>query len=232
MNKINNVGMKLIEYKTELLKDYPQIVKDSLILALDKLLETKILDVDTYYLIKDESHSIDEFSEYLLTKKAYSKTEQEILQELEILRKRFNDKLENLGIGYDLRTESIVDKEIVMASKKFIIDEKFVMDYFGVSEKDVLQLTKRRGFVEKFAVLRLPKIFNDFLNKITYPKELLKVDASLVYFDEEDLGNAIDLVFEVGVEQLENEEELEQICEKIKELKEDAEEFYRERMVC
>lgn len=232
MNKINKVGQELIQYKTELFKDYPKLVKDSLLLSIEKLVEAKILDLDTFYLVKDSETSCEALSEYLLTKKAYSKSEQEIFQELEILRKQLNDILSRHGILHEVKTESVVDKELVMVSKTFLIGEQFTMDYFGVSEQDVLSLIKRRGFLEKFAVLRLTKIFNDFMNELSFPEELFNCDISLVYFDEVENSNAIDIFFEITVPQLENQEVLDSICMTIKEIKNNAENFYNQKTLC
>lgn len=225
MNRINQKGMELIQYKSELTKDYPELIKNSLVLALEQMVENKVLDLDTYMNIKDDTFQEESFTKYLLTKSSFTKTEEEIFKEFEVLRKILDDKLsEHKAEG--LKTESVIDKDVILITRKFCIDEAFTMSYFGVDEKDLLKLMKRRGFVEKFAVLRLTAIFKELMNKVTYPENLFKIDVSLVYFDKDENGYSIDFTFEVNIEHIEKRENLDQICETINSIKKEAEDFY------
>lgn len=231
MNRINQKGMDLIEYKKELAKDHSKLVKDSLVLALEQMLENKVLDLDTFTNIQDTSFQEDEFTKYLLGKPSFTKTEEEIFKEFEVLREVLDKKLEEHQ-AEGLRTESVIDKDVILITQKFCINEAFTMNYFGVEEKDLLKLMKRRGFVEKFAVLRLTAIFKELMGKIAYPEELFTVDVSLVYFDKEENGYSIDFTFAVNIEDVEEQENLDKICEHINVLKKEAEEFYQLKTVC
>ncbi|MDF2880040.1 MAG: hypothetical protein K0R54_597 [Clostridiaceae bacterium] len=230
MNKINKIGLELIQYKSELLKDYPELVKKSLLLAIDQMVEIKVLDLDTCYVIKDNNVNVEEFTGYLYTKNMFIKSDEEILKEFEILRNILNSKLEELGILQKLKTESIIDKDIILASKTFCIDEQFTMEFFGASEEDVLNLMKRRGFIEKFAVLRLTKIFNDIKSQLSYPEDLLKCDTSLVYFDTEKNGYSIDFTFDISIELIEDKSKLYEACDKIKEIALTIDETYNNKI--
>lgn len=137
MNRINQRGMDLIQYKCELMKDYPKIVKDSLYLALEQMVENKVLDMDTYMFIREDSTTATSFEEYLYSKPNFLKTEEEIFAEFEIIRSKLNDKLASHGLDM-LHSESVVDKEVILVTKKFCVNEEFTMNYFGVEEKDLL----------------------------------------------------------------------------------------------
>ncbi|MBP1308678.1 hypothetical protein JOD82_001698 [Paenibacillus sp. 1182] len=212
MNRINQRGMDLIQYKCELMKEYPKIVKDSLYLALEQMVENKVLDMDTYMFIREDSTTATSFEEYLYSKTNFLKTEEEIFAEFEIIRSKLNDKLASHGLDM-LHSESVVDKEVILVTKKFCVNEEFTMNYFGVEEKDLLKLMKRRGFVEKFAILRLTAIFKPFMETLDFPKDLFIYDMSLVYYDKDENGYSIDLYFELPVEEVEREEKLDEICE-------------------
>lgn len=228
MNRINQKGMELIQYKSELSKDYPALVKNSLILALEQMIDNKVIDLDTYMNIKDETFNKEDFSQYLLTKPSFMKTEEEIFKEFEDLRKILDEKLlENNA--ENLITESRIDKDVISITRKFCIDGDFTMSYFGVQEKDLLKLMKRRGFIERFSVLRLTAIFKEYMATLTYPKDLFNVDVSLTYFDAEKNGYSIDFTFEVDIEHIEKDVMLNDICQKINEIKIGAETFYNER---
>lgn len=228
MNRINQKGMKLIQYKIELAKDYPQIVKESLHLALEQMVANDVIDIDTHQIVLDESVSVSEFEEYLKTKPQFLKSPDEIFQEFESLRFRLHEKLLSYNLR-DLHSESVVEKDVILVVKKFCIDEEFTMRYFGVEEKDLVKLMKRRGFVEKFAVLRLPAIFKPFMQTLEYPKDLFVCDVSLVYYDKEINGYSIDLYFELPVDEVEKEENLDSICSAIKAISEKAQVYFEEK---
>lgn len=230
MNRINQKGMELIQYKSELSKDYPELIKNSLVLALEQMVESKVLDMDTYMIVKDDTMKNEEFGSYLLTKPSFTKTEEEIFKEFEVLRGVLDEKLIEHKVE-GLKTESVIDKDVILITRKFCFDEAFTMKYFGVEEKDLLKLMKRRGFIEKFAVLRLTAIFKELVEKITYPKDLFAVDVSLVYFDKDENGYSIDFTFEVDIERVEKKENLDSVSEHIKSIKEQAETFYQEKTV-
>lgn len=230
MNRINEMGMQLLQYKGELQKDYPKIVRDSLLLALEQMVENKAMDLDTFNIIENKELNAEDFREYLLTKPTFSKTKEEIFDEFEIVRKILVEKLEENELN-DLLTESIPERDIISVSKKFSIGEQFTMDYFGVDEKDLLKLMKRRGFIEKFAVLRLTTIFKDIIDKIPSYLDLFKTDMSLVYFDKDKEGYNIDLIFEIKIEHIENTEVTSDIIEKIKDIKLKAKDMYDEKTI-
>jgi len=230
MNRINHKGMELLEYKKELMKEYPPLIKSSLILALEQMTENKVVDMDTYLVIKNEETSIDTFHQYLLKKSTFTKTPEEVYEEFEVLRKKLDGYFEEKGIS-DLQSESVIDKDVILVSRKFTMDQAFTMNYFGVEEKDLLKLMKRRGFVEKFAVLRLMKIFKEWLKYATYKESLIVPNISLVYFDSEEYGYSIDVTFEISIEEIEKEQLLEDITLEITRLKGEAEAFYESKII-
>lgn len=230
MNRINSQGMELLSYKEELGKDYPEIVRKSMILALEQMQENEVLDLDTYNLVVDKNVSKEELSEFLLTNPLFRKSEEEIFAEFEVIRKKINETFEKQGLT-QLSSESLVNKDQLLITKKYCINEQFALDYFSVEEKDLLKLMKRRGFIEKFSVLRLTAIFNRFMEELQFKSELLNFDVSLVYFDKEENGYSIDIQFELPIEVAEKEEHANQICNTIKEVVEKADEYYKLRVI-
>lgn len=231
MNKYNQLGIELINYKQELTKNYPDIVKRSLHLSIDQLMQNNIIDIDTHYALKDGSTSIDNFKGYIIEKPAYIKTSEELLIEYEALREKLNIKLNENELSEIVHTQSYVEKEKIAINKTFIIDENYVVKYFGVPREDLEKLMKRKGFIEKYAVLRLPKILGDFLKTIDYPPELFKCTASLVYFDVDKNGYCIDLIFDTPVEVVEDDTNIEEIVLNIKDIVKNAIHFYEARTV-
>ena len=92
MNKYNQLGLELIKYKTELLKEYTDIVVNALYLAIDQLVQTKIIDTDTQTYLKDNDISLKEFSEIIIVDEKYIRSNEELLVEYEALREKINEK--------------------------------------------------------------------------------------------------------------------------------------------
>lgn len=227
MNRINDKGLKALEFKKELLKDYPKIVKESLIIALDQLVESKNIDLNTYLSIKNDNVSYEEFLEHIQSSPAYMKTYEELLQEFEVLREKLNELFADLNIDNEVETKSVVENDNICVTKKYFIDKNFVIDYFGVEEKDLEKLMKRKGFVEKFAVLRLNKIFTDFISKTKVNKDLFNLDISYVYYDLLTDSYNIDLVFDINVEKLENDVTRIEIAKNITDIINEANNYYK-----
>lgn len=230
MRKINAVGMKLIEYKKELVKNYPKIVIDSLMLSIEKMVDNGEVDLETYKRIENKDEDIDNFISFLLTKKQYIKTFEELFQEYEVFRKEIAEELEMHGL-LDLSTETVVEKDVIYITKTFSINENFVMEYFGVEEKDLISLMKRRGFVEQFVALRLSKILKDIKKEAEVYASLIKIDNSLAYFNEEKSGYNIDLIMVLPIDDLYDLENKTKVIVEIKEINALAEKKYNSKMI-
>lgn len=230
MNKYNQLGLELIKYKTELLKEYTDIIVNALYLAIDQLAQTKIIDTDTQAYLKDNNIKLKEFNKIIINDEKYIKSNEELLVEYEELREKINIRLAENDLINGIRTQSYVNKEKLQINKTFAIRKDYVMKFFGVNEEELEKLMKRKGFIEKFAVLRLPKIISDFLRATDYPTELLKVNGSLVYYDAINDGYSIDLSFDIPIDIVEDELNIEDIILNIKDIISNAEAYYDSKM--
>lgn len=210
------------------MKDYPEIVRDSLILSLEQLLDNKIIDLTTYELMKDRKEDRHSFEDYLLTKKDFTKTEKELFEEYEVFRNELDEELKEHEL-YDLKTETIVKEDSIYVLKTFLADEEFVMDYFGVEELDLIKLMRRKEFIEKFAVLRFTKILKDIIDKVSYKISILEVDNSLVYFNETYNGYGIDLIMKASISDVSVLDKRNKIIVEIKDINEIAGEIFKQK---
>ena len=84
---------------------------------------------------------------------------------------------------------------------------------------------KRKGFIEKFSILRLEKIFNDFLEKV---KDIEDYDISHtnVFFNSDTRNYGIQLDLEISIDNLEDENSLNTIGDSVQEVLNRVEEHY------
>lgn len=237
MNKLNELGNELIQYKTELMKEYPEIIKKSLASSVETLCVNKIIDITTHQLIIDNSNSLEDFYDYVMTQEAFLKTREELLLEYEEIRKAINVSLEKNELVNYIETINNIDTEMIsIVYKGFIIDKDFVKRYFKIGNSKMDKLMQKQGFIEKFAVLRLPRILEEFLNTVDYPKELFDCKATNTCLEEcvEQENNTYDirLVFDIPIKILEDKEiNNEDILLNIKDIILNAKEFYDKRMI-
>lgn len=234
MNKFNKVGMEVLEYKEELSKrDYPELVRNALLSAIDSLHSNEVIDVDVHYSLKDVEVTLDDFKELLLTKVNLVKTAEELFKEFELTRQVLDAKLRELDLfklEKDLApvmTESRVEDEQIHIVSSFRIDTTFAADYFGKTEPSELDiLMKRKGFVERFVVLRYNKMMTDFLQEhenydetsgSVEVEEGIFISASPVYYEPESKSYCSEFMIYVNVEMVEDEGEHERILNVAKE---------------
>lgn len=217
--------MEAFEFKREFMKDHSSIIKKSLDIAVDQMLEGEILDLDTYQLIKDAKVTDEDFHSYLESKPAYRKTDEEIKFEMDNIKENLDSRFTEVGLDF-METESIVDRELFIATKKFLIDKEFTMSYFGVPESDAIALMKRKGFVEKFVVLRFVAIFSDF--EIEPNPHFKSIISGAYSFEEEVYG--IDIHFEIELDEVESQDNLDKIVENIKETVDESITLFNKKM--
>lgn len=156
------------------------INRELLLTKIQDALIDQLIDMDVYEKIIDPKVSVKELEEYL---KAQSQSAESYLEQL---RQEFPS----------LEIEE--KEEEITFIHPFVINKKCIQDYFDLTQEDVEKLYKRGGFIEIFAVLRLPKVMKEI--KESLPQELLKgyhIDHSLVYYLSESHTYNIDLLITI-----------------------------------
>lgn len=228
MNKFNALGMEVLDYKTEYLKDYPKLVHDSIALAIDNKSE---IEEDIKNHLKDMSLKMEDFRTYLLKQTSCLKTYEQLLVEYETIRSSIDSILVKNEVAKNLKTFSKVEEENLQLIQEFVITEDFIKNYFTIEgEKDFEILMSRKGFIEKFAILRLTKILDDFLNSIE-KEEDFSVKHTLVFFNSEQNVYGIHLEYTIPIDVLEDNSKIETIGTKISEIAEKADKNYKDRML-
>lgn len=146
----------------------------------------------------------------------------------EVIRK--SDEISEVLILENLKTKSIIDRDLFIVYKSFSIDETFMKDYFGIKDdKSFLKLIRSKGFLEKFAILRLPKVIKSFKDSIKDDISL-NLEESLVYSNKARTLFSIDLIIEVPLEFVEDEDTLSGVCKEVKSIDSQSDTFFEEKM--
>lgn len=202
MNKLNKVGLELLEYKKEYLKDYPLLIVNSLAISLDQMVKAEIIDRNSVDLIKNKDITEGKFMEYLLDSSRYAKSEEELEKEMEDALEEFKKLVKT--DSFDIKTS--VKEELYIFVKKLSIDVEYIKEYFGLDDSELSTIMDKKGFAEKFAALRMKKVLIEIINELT-ESGIRDLMHSSPYFNVDGNGFDIDLIkrFDMG-ELLDNKE--------------------------
>lgn len=231
MEKLNKFGSEMLEYKKELQKDYPELIIKSLNQTIDHLAENGVIDVDTHFAIKENSIDEQGLRELLLQKQNFLKTKEELFVEYEGIRLKLNEYLEITDENNsEIKSISSVDEEQLCITKEFILTEQFLKDYFDIeSENDFNVLMSRKGFIEKFAILRLNKVLKDFIKQQETSDSFTYMNSN-VFFEAERNVYGIYLLFKIPIDNTVANDKLEEIAKHIKYIIEESEVFFKKKM--
>lgn len=204
MDRMNQMGKALLDYKREYSNHYSPIVDESLMLSLENKLEKKMLNQETFDLIINDSVTYEELRKFILNKKEYLKTYKELFEEFEKVRELVNKTLHKLNFVDFIETESNVENNQITILKQYTLNEEYIKVFFGLEDKDMPQIMKKKGFAEKFAVLRLTKILKEILSEMRTDSEYSQ-GCSKVYYNSDCNGFSIDYKYRINVDSIKDE---------------------------
>lgn len=232
MNKLKPIAQEILDIKRELLnKNHSSVVKKALEVAIDRMLVEGYIDLDMQLYLKDENCSLKEFKNIVVSSEKYIKTEEELMVEYEDLTKKIDVLLKHVGLeNYYINVSLKSDK--INICKVFTLEEEYLKKYFYIQDnmnEHFEELMKKKGFIQQFAALRLPRIISNFIEK-NPPLEGCRIRKSHSYF-KSDVGKyAIDLVFSIDSKTVEYMDEDSSILSDIYNLIEDANIYFEEKV--
>lgn len=235
MKRLKHIAYELIDLKKELNNDdYAPVIKRALELSVDQMLEKGFIDLDTQLYVKDKMCSMEDFITHLEQTDIYKKT----TEELELEYKKFIELLNNEIIELGLDPEEFyckadISEEKIKICKVFSLKEEFLKAffYFNPDYDDVQleKLMKRKGFIEKFAILRLPRIFFNFID-LCKKNDSFVLEKTYPYYSFRKNCYSIDLVFNIDISKIELDENRVEVLKEIIPIIHEANIYFEERM--
>lgn len=199
MDRINKTGKLLIDYKREYMKHYSPIVDLSLQTCVDNLVTKNVCDEKIKELILDDAFSLKNFETEVMSHREFLKSMKELIEEFDKLRAIVNTALVKQGFTRFVETENNVDNDCITIIKQYSITPEFIKIYFGLTDDEMPAVMKKRGFAEKFAVLRLSKIFKEIVSEIKPETSEFAQGFSKVYYNQSVDGFSVDYRYHINV---------------------------------
>lgn len=217
MEKLNKSGRALLEYRSEFRKHYSDSIDESLKEAISTIYQEKKIDEKIFRNIFNEDITDEDFEIMLSKRKEFTKNTTELNYEFDLVRKKINEYMIEIGFTNSMNTKNSLDINKIIIIHQFDLNRNYIMSSFGVNQTEIIPLMKRRGFVEKFAVLRLNQVLKEIYGEVKMPEDV-DHGYSLVYYNKKTLSFSIDYKFYVNVDIMADEKRMKDIVNKIKEL--------------
>lgn len=228
MKKLNSIGEKLLDYKNEYDKSSSQVIKDALLTSLDVMVQQKLITPEIKSIVISGKNN-SELVKVLELDARFKKSPRELYREYEKIREAFDECLKSVNIQGFFETETSIEFNRISVLRQYSVDKTFILDYFGIQEIDLIQLMKKRGFAEKFAVLRMNLIFDEILEEIKIEENIMQ-SHSLVYYNPDITGFSIDYKYHINVDLLEDPAFRVNLAKKIAEVDRSIDNKYKTKM--
>lgn len=246
MEKLNKIGLDVLEYKSELLRDdHSSIVRKALVSAVTDLLSGEIIDHNIHDALRDEDLTVRDVRSLALGSHNLRKTIDELTTEYEAFREPFHAQLTQMDGVNDssfarISSESHVEAEEFQVILSFEMSKAFISDYFEREGDYLDRMMKADGFAEKFAMLRYGALMLKFLkSQPDYDDDRkrapigkgVEIGATKVYFNKDEELYGVELVFHIPVASLEDAEDCEALYPLLESKIKEANEFINIRTI-
>lgn len=229
MEVLNNNGQILMDYRAEFKRHYADSVDSALKNAVYTLYKEKKINERVFRMLLDENIDDLEVYTYLLTQRDFTKTAGELNYEFDKVRQKVNDCLISIGMIDGISTKNSIATNRIIIIKQFDVPKDVLLSYFGLSSTEIIPLMKRRGFMDKFCVLRLNQIFKEIYSELKLP-ENVDQGYSLVYYNKEIQGFSIDYKYMVNINYISQEGNIRPTLLKIKDLNRQCEKKFQNKL--
>jgi len=217
MERLNKSGRTLLEYRSEFKKHYSDSIDESLKEAVNILYNEKKIDEKIFRNILNENISDEDFEIMLSKRKEFTKNTSELNYEFDLVRKKINEYMIDIGFTTSMNTKNSLDINKIIIIHQFDLNRNYIMSSFGVNQTEIIPLMKRRGFVEKFAVLRLNQVLKEIYGEMKMPEDI-DHGYSLVYYNKKTQSFSNDYKFYINVDIAADEKKMKDLINKIRDL--------------
>lgn len=229
MEILNKNGMILMDYRREFKRHYADSVDEALKDAILTLYKEGQIPEKLFRIILDDNIDDSVVYTYLLSRREFTKSSMELNSAFNEVREKVNDYLIKINFVRNVCTKNSINTNRIYVIKQYDIPKDLLLSYFGLTPSEIIPLMKRKGFMDKFCVLRLSQAFKEIYSELKVP-EHIDHGYSLIYYNKMIQGFSIDYKYMVNINYINDEEHLADIMEKIKDLDAIVEKKFESKM--
>lgn len=229
MELLNKTGKTILDYRRTYMMNVEDIVRDRIKNGVYELYKNGQIQEKLFRILLDENVDEADVYSYLLSKREYTKSSAELTAEFNVVRQKVNERLVEIGFTKNVTTQNSINTNRIHIIKQYDIPRLLLERYFGVSASEIIPLMKRRGFMDKYCVLRLFTVFQEIYSGLSIP-EHIDHSYSKIYYNNNIKSFSIDYHYIVNINYIQNTERLNALMVKIKELDAVVEKLFEEKV--
>ena len=229
MELLNKNGLTLMDYRRRYKRHYGATIDEALKNAIYVLYKDGQIPEKLFRILLDENVDDGDVYAYLVSKREYTKSSTELNSEFDRVRERVNNYLIKIGFTKNVCTENSIGTNRIYVIKQYDISKELLQKFFGLTPTEIVPLMKRKGFMDKFCVLRLSQAFKEIYSSLKVP-EHIDHGYYLVYYNKSIQGFSIDYKYMVNINYIMDEERLMDVMDRIKDLDGIVEKQFQQKM--
>ena len=229
MEILNRNGLVLMDYRREFKRHYAESVDEALKESILSLYKAKQIPEKLFRILLDESVDDSVVYTYLLSRREFTKSSVELNSEFDEIREKVNACLLKIGFVKNVCTKNSINTNRIFVIKQYDVSKSLLLAFFGLNDQEVIPLMNRKGFMDKFCVLRLSQVFKAIYSELNVP-ENIDHGYSLIYYNKATQGFSVDYKYMVSISVLNNDDKLLTIMNQIKNLDEVVQKKFENKM--
>ena len=229
MDLLNQYGAIIMDYRRTYKRHYSNAGDEALKAEVHSLYKNGRIPEKLFRILLDETIDDSEVYSYMVSRREYTKSSVELNSEFDVIRERVNDQLIKIGFTQNVCTKNSVNTNRIYVIKQYDVPKSLLLSYFGITPVEIIPLMRRKGFMDKFCVLRLSQAFKEIYTALDVPDHI-DHGYSLIYYNKAIQGFSIDYKYMVNINYIMDQDRLIDIMNKIKDVDQIVEAQFKQKM--
>lgn len=218
-----------MDYRREYKRHCAESIDKALKEAVYEMYKDGSIPEKLFRILLDESIDDGDVYSYLVSKREFTKSSMELNSEFNQVRQKVNSYLIKIGFTNNICTKNSINTNRIYVIHQYDIQKDFLLKYFGLTPTELIPLMRRKGFMDKFCVLRLLQVFKEIYASLRVP-EHIDHGYDKVFYNNSTQCFSIDYKYKVNINYIMDDDRMADTMDRIKKLDAIVEKQFEQKM--